>query len=212
MEELRVHQVQLTTPRLRLRPMSEQDWPTLLRWNQDPGVLLYWNDGDTAPWTLEDLQRIYRRISQDAHMFVVEEAGRPIGECWLQRMNLDQVIRALPGRRLFRIDLSIGEPGRWGQGFGTEVVRALSEFGFRSEGADAIFACHVATTNPASRRAFEKVGFVLWGSPMASDRGGRASVRQHLILNREGWEAASGRPGIRSTADGWGLGTDVPRR
>ena len=33
--------VHLHTPRLHLRPMTDADWGTLLRWNQDPDVLYY---------------------------------------------------------------------------------------------------------------------------------------------------------------------------
>ena len=38
---LKSHPVHLHTSRLHLRPMTDADWDTLLRWNQDPEVLYY---------------------------------------------------------------------------------------------------------------------------------------------------------------------------
>ncbi|MCI4367572.1 MAG: hypothetical protein L3K08_07460 [Thermoplasmata archaeon] len=52
----------------------------------------------------------------------------PIGECWLQRMNLEEIRGKRPTGRLCRIDLSIGNPALWGHGYGTEIVGALAEF------------------------------------------------------------------------------------
>ena len=38
------HDVVLEGERVRLRPMTEDDWPSLLAWNRDPDVL-YLTDG-----------------------------------------------------------------------------------------------------------------------------------------------------------------------
>ena len=42
---------------------------------------------------------------------------------------------------------------------GTEIIRALVDFGFAEEKADFIFACDIADYNPRSRAAFAKAGF-----------------------------------------------------
>ena len=47
----------------------------------------------------------------------------------------------------------------WNKGLGTEIIRALVDFGFSEEKADFIFACDIADYNPRSRAAFAKVGF-----------------------------------------------------
>jgi len=193
MARLRTHRVKLSAPRLRLRPMRESDWSTLLRWNQDPRVLLYWNDGDTTPWQRADLVRIYREMSRRAHMFIVEREGEPIAECWLQSMNLEEILRERPGQRLFRIDLSIGDPSLWGRGFGTEIVQALVEFGFGPRKADTLFACHVSGKNLASHAVFRKNGFSDWGPAAPSGRRSDGPERRHLILTRETWRRRGGR-------------------
>ena len=193
MARLRSHRIRLTTPRLLLRPMTEEDWSVLLRWNQDPRVLVTWNDGDVTPWKLDDLVAIYRTISQHAYMFMVERQGHPIGECWLQRLNLKEISRSFPRQNLFRVDLSIGESDQWGRGFGTEIVHALADFGFRENRADVLFACHVSDSNLGSRRVFEKNGFVEWGQATGPNQAKDGARRCHMILSRPDWEAMSRR-------------------
>jgi RimJ/RimL family protein N-acetyltransferase len=188
---LRLHEHTLRTPRLTLRPMTEDDWPTLLSWNQDPRVLLTWNAGDLRPWTLEMLQSIYRNLSQKAWMFVAEEGARPLAECWIQEMNLAEVLSAHPHERLYRIDLSIGAPERWGQGLGTEIVHALVELGFEGLKADRLFACDVEDANPRSRRIFEKAGFLDWPEASTPPHPPRRRTSRHLYLTRARWGALS---------------------
>ena len=100
--------------------------------------------------TLEELQTIYRWISTHAYCFIMEVDGNPIGECWLQRMNLQRIVAQFPDKDLRRIDLMIGEKELWGRGYGTEVIGLLVEFGFQKERADAIFAPVAAKTTAAS--------------------------------------------------------------
>lgn len=114
---------------------------------------------------------------------MIELESRPIGEGWLQEMNLPEVLAKLPGRDVRRIDLCIGEPELWGRGLGSEAVDALVRFGFEQQRADALFACSVSDSNPRSRRVFEKNGFRDW-EPAQDSR-----VR-HLMLARSDWRGA----------------------
>ena len=188
MVRLRVHDVRLSTPRLVLRPMAEADWPTLLKWNQDPRVLATWDSDNVEPWSLEKLQDVYREISQHALMFIIEYGNRAIGEAWVQEMNLPEILEQLPGQSLRRIDLSIGEPELWGQGFGTEAARALVHHGFTQMNTDALFACHVRDSNPASRRVFEKNGFVVLTQVRTGGVDKEGTSTNHLILTRNRWQ------------------------
>ena len=156
---LNTHTVHLHTSRLHLRPMTDADWDILLCWNQDPDVLYYADGSDVTAYTLDQIKRIYGGISQAAFCFIAELDGQPIAEAWLQAMNLSRIIEAHPGSDCRRIDLSIGENQHWNKGLGTEIIRALVDFGFSEEKADFIFACDIADYNPRSRAAFAKVGF-----------------------------------------------------
>lgn len=183
-KKLRRHSFRLLTPRLGLRPMMESDWAKLLSWNEDPRVLEFWDSGNEEPWSLEKLQAVYRGISERAFMFIIEHRGEPIGECWVQEMNLPEILSRYSGLDLRRIDISIGEPQYWSQGLGGEAIGALVRFGFDVLRADALFACDVSEKNPRSRRAFARHGFAevppVPGQAATSD----LRLRHHLVLWR----------------------------
>ena len=155
---LQTHDVLLRGDHVTLRPMTEDDWAILLRWNNDPEVMKYADHDDFSPSPLDEVQAIYRWISTHAHCFIIEAEGRPIGECWLQRMNLRRIVDQFPGKDLRRIDLMIGEKELWGRGYGPEAIALLVDFGFSREAADAIFGV-VSADNARSLRAFQKCGF-----------------------------------------------------
>jgi RimJ/RimL family protein N-acetyltransferase len=163
--------------------MSETDWDVLARWNSDPEVLWYAEGDDVTSRPLEDVQGIYREVSQTGFCFIIEVGGWPIGECWLQEMNRDRILSRYPGKDCRRIDLTIGEKQMWGRGYGTDTISVLTRFGFEDEGADLIFACGVADYNPRSRRAFEKVGYAV-DQCIENPPGTKARCEYDLVLSR----------------------------
>lgn len=182
------HDVTLHGGAVTLRPMTEVDWDILLKWNNDPIVMELADANPFEETSLKDLQLIYRWISTHAFCFIMEVADKAIGECWLQRMNLQRIVAEFPDQDLRRIDLMIGEKELWGRGYGTETIRLLVDFGFRQQGADAIFA-PVAEQNRRSQRAFQKNGFIRHARFQESD--GTAST--DLVLWRDDFEAACAR-------------------
>ena len=171
-----------------LRPMCEDDWDVLLKWNNDPAVMELADHSPCEESTLEELQTIYRWISTHAYCFIMEVDGNPIGECWLQRMNLQRIVAQFPDKDLRRIDLMIGEKELWGRGYGTEVIGLLVEFGFQKKRADAIFA-PVMADNHRSQRAFQKNGFTYHARTQEPD--GRANA--DLVVWRTEDETAGAR-------------------
>lgn len=131
--------------------MTEDDWEVVMTWNNDPDVLYYSEGDNVTGWRLEDLQQVFRTISQAAYIFLVEFHGRVVGECWLQEMNLDWIRARFEDEELWRIDLALAKES-WGRGIGTRAVGMLCEFGFGPRvGAERIVAASVATTtSPAS--------------------------------------------------------------
>jgi len=164
---IRCHNVVLQGKRITLRALTEDDWPVLLRWNQDPGVLFFTEGDDIQSYSMADIQGIYRGVSQHAYCFVIElvgplRRGEPVGECWLQEKNLPRLLHRFPGEDLRRIDLMIGEKVLWGRGLGSEAIGLLTTFAFGTEWADRVFGCDIADYNPRSLRAFEKNGYRLF--------------------------------------------------
>jgi RimJ/RimL family protein N-acetyltransferase len=192
-ERLRTHAVTLTGYRVVLRPMTEADWPMVERLNNDPRLAFYTEDDDWQPYTLGRLQQIYRGISQNALMFVIEHGGRAVGECWLQRMNVPRILAEFPGKDVRRIDLAIGEPALWGRGLGAEAIRLLVGLAFEREGADAL-VCFCGGHNPRSRRAFEKAGLRVRRT-VPRPGGGKTAFGYDLLLTRQEYAQAGGAGG-----------------
>jgi RimJ/RimL family protein N-acetyltransferase len=184
--ELRVHDITLTGERVTLRPMTEHDWPLIEAINNDPEVGYFAEEDEWAPYALDQLQRIYRSISENALLFVVEHEGQPVGECWLQRMNLHRVLDEFPGRDVRRIDLAIGSPRLWGKGLGSESIRLLVHLAFEREGVD-LLVCFCGGHNPRSKRAFEKAGFAVLRTVPRPDSP-KANFGYDLLLTRERYE------------------------
>ena len=171
--------------------MTEGDWDTLLKWNSDPELLYFSEGDDVSSYSLEDIQGMYRGVSQSAFCFVIELDGRPIGECWLQRMNLDRILARYPGRDCRRIDLMIGEKDLWGRGLGTDAIRALTRLGFEEENADMIFGCGIADYNPRSRRAFQRVGYEI-DAKIEYPSGRKARYGYDVVMRRDEWRSRQG--------------------
>jgi RimJ/RimL family protein N-acetyltransferase len=183
--KLKEHDVILRGDSVVLRPMMEDDWDTLFKWNNDPEVL-YYCDCVTS-WDLEPMKKMYRGVSQKSFCFIIEFDGQPIGECWLQRMNLERILEKYPGRDIRRIDLMIGEKSLWGCGLGTDVIRTLTRFGFEAQNADMIFGCSIADYNPRSLRAFQKVGYVI-DAKVEVPPGKKARCEYDVAIAREKWQ------------------------
>lgn len=145
-----------------LKPLSDEHLPLLYKWNSDLEVL-YWAAGDdiTEVYDMETVNEIYGGVSQNAFCFLVEANGVPVGECWLQKMNMPNVIAMYPsGTDIRRIDMVIGEKDYWNKGIGTQFVRILADFAFNNQHADVLH-CFCENYNIRSQRVWEKNGFTL---------------------------------------------------
>ena len=178
-DRLRTHDVTLRSGHVVLRPLTEDDWDLVVGWWNDPEIS-YYADSNESEYSRAQVQEIVRGISRRAYCFVIEFEGRPVGECWLQEMNMKRILERNPGLDCRRIDLAI-EKASWGQGIGTAAIRLLVGFGFETEEADAIFAMEIADYNTRSRRAFEKVGFELYDT-VKQPAGARARVNHDLVI------------------------------
>ncbi len=188
---LREHTIHLFDGHLHLRPMTEEDWDTLLRWNNDPDVLYYSEGGNITSWSLSDMQKMYRGVSQQGYVFMIELEGSPIGECWLSKMNLERVKSRFPGWDVRRIDLMVGEKELWGKGWGTRVIRLLTKFAFEECGVDILYEPDIADYNARSRRAFEKNGFVI-EQVIPQPEGLKAKIGYDMILTKEAYLKGKG--------------------
>jgi aminoglycoside 6'-N-acetyltransferase len=179
---LKDHGITLRRGSIVLRPLTEDDWDILHKWNSDPEVLFY-SDGNTDGYGMEMVKKIYRGVCEHAFCFMIEYDGKSIGETYLQEMNLERILRKLPGKDLRRIDIMIGEKEFWGKGLGTEAVGMLVDFGFKEEHADAIFGCGVDKVNVRSFKMFRKLGF-----EVSPETGREDETSYDMVLTREYYE------------------------
>ena len=175
---VRRHDVRLRAGAVTLRPLTEGDWGLVLGWWNDPEIA-YYSDEEPRTYTTEQVQGIVRGISWAGFCFVIEFEGTAVGECWLQEMNVERILRRYPGLDCRRIDIEI-QKDFWDRGIGSTAIGLLVGFGFEAEGADGIFAVDVGEENGRSLRAFRKAGFgvdgeregrfdlVVWGDEEAS--------------------------------------------
>ncbi len=192
MAEIGNHGVVLRGTRVLLRPFAGADLPRARGWWNDKKMSYYSDDNPPHDYSPDEIAGIYATLSRDALVFVIEHEGKPVGDCWLQRMNIERVIGEFPGKDIRRIDIQI-EPAFWGKGLGTEAIGLLAGLAFGREGAGILFEAEIGNHNPRSLKAFARCGFTVH-----AERGpwhdGRASLSYDLILTRERWE------GMRETA------------
>jgi RimJ/RimL family protein N-acetyltransferase len=179
---LNEHNITLHGEQVVLRPMTENDWDILARWNSDSEVLYFSEGGDVESYDLEEVQGMYRGVSQNAFCFIIEFNGQPIGKCWLQRMNIERLLEKYSGKDCRRIDLLIGEKRLWGQGLGTDTIRTLTRFGLEEERADMIFGL-VGDYNLRSVGAFKRAGYEV-DAEVEEPPGDKAKFSYDLVIRR----------------------------
>jgi len=147
---------------LSFRPLTEADFPLMLRWLTAPHVREWYGYGEPA--TLEGVRAHYAsRVSGDdpTKAYVVLQGEKPIGyiQSYLiaDHPEYARHVRVEPGAA--GVDLFIGEPDLVHRGVGPAILRRfLREIVF----ADEQIGCCIIGPEPDNRaaiRAYEKVGF-----------------------------------------------------
>lgn len=184
------HRVVLEDDAVRLRPLTEDDWPALLRWNRDPEVL-WWSDGDDVTERSEpETRNIIRGMAHQGHHFIIESPpGEPAGEMCVQRMNLPR--RLIPGKNLLRLPISIGDQSKWDRGIGKRAVRLALRFAFEQLAADMVCAVDVSSANQRSVNLWRSLGFsVIAAYPNPESKHGPATLSLDFGIARSDWQPA----------------------
>ncbi len=184
---LNEHKIVLKGDKVVLRPMTEYDWDIIWKWNYNPNTLYFSEGRNLINYSPEQIQETYRDISKDAFCFIIEVDTNPIGDCWLQKMNIERILRAHPVMRCRRIDLIIGDIEFLNPAFSIDVIRTLTKFGFKEEGADIIFGCEIPDYSRHSLKAFQKVGYQIYEKVRQSP-GKKSKYVYDVILMREQYQ------------------------
>lgn len=140
--------------KVRLRPIERDDLPRYVEWFGDPKVrrhLLVW-----LPFSLAQEERWFENLQgrlerqEDVLLAIDTIDGVHIGNVGLHAIDWKN--------RSAELGITIGEKSYWGQGYGTDAVRAMLNLAFREMNLHRVFL-RVDADNARGIRCYEKVGF-----------------------------------------------------
>ena len=170
----------ITTDRLLLRPLAEEDAPDVYAYSAGShvGPPAGWKPHESEQESLEILKTVF--LSRDAVFgIVLRETGHVIGSIGL----IDDPKRENPAARM--LGYALGKDN-WGRGIMTEAVRATLAYGFERLSLALISAyCYPETRR--SQRVLDKCGFVREGTLQLCERRYDGVVLDNLcyVLLRE---------------------------
>ncbi len=144
-------------------------------------TLLWANDSDLGrlvdrvkPISEIEHEAWFVHLHENLHQvyFAVENQGSHIGNIWLYDIDWRH--------RKAELRVLLGQ--QQGQGFGTQAIDLLCNYGFEKLNLHRIYA-YVLAINPRARRAFEKVGFELEGI-LKQDRWATDHYTDVFVLGR----------------------------
>lgn len=168
---------------LELIPLLDEHLPLLYKWNNDPEVVYWADSGNFEVCTEEDVRGIYSYVSEKAFCFLIVYEGNPVGDCWVQEMNLEHLKEKHPSKNVYRIDITIGEKELWGKGIGSAAVKVLCKFAFHKLEADILYYI-CCDYNERSRRTAIKNGFVESGKRDVVDSD-RAKIEYFYMMDKK---------------------------
>jgi RimJ/RimL family protein N-acetyltransferase len=131
--------------------LSEEEWKGLYETFRDPEIA-EWNGSSplrTPFWLFKRFVLAETKRKDRLAFIVLDEKGEYLGTVELYDI--------LPGEQA-TLGILIGRKDRWGQGYGTEAVRALLAYAFGPLGLKRV-RLRTFAHNLRARRAFLKAGF-----------------------------------------------------
>jgi RimJ/RimL family protein N-acetyltransferase len=147
----------ISSERLRLRPIRQEDLPLLRAWFDDPATMRFW--GQPFPLVAEDqfetdLAGRFRCFDEAGYFMIELLDGAPIGRIEYERLD--------PQARSAEVMILIGAVDGRGRGYGTEAMVALLRYLFHQRNLHRV-ALSVIAWNERAIRSYEKAGFVVEG-------------------------------------------------
>lgn len=139
--------------RVFLSQVQREDLPLFARWFSDLELTTYLGALGMS-FMPEHEQEWYDRVvkerDQKTFAIVVREGQRVIGSIGFHYVDAR--------RGVTELGIAIGDKSAWGQGYGTEAVRLMCDYGFTFLGLHTIYLWHVAF-NQRGHQAYLKAGF-----------------------------------------------------
>ena len=139
----------------RLRRIEREDIPTFVRWFADPEVRSFLLVNSPISHAQEEKWFERKLEDDDSELFAIETLdGTHIGN--IELLSFRQI------HRRAELGVVLGEKAYWGQGYGSDAIRALLRFGFEELNLHRI-QLRVYEDNERAIRAYQKCGFQLEG-------------------------------------------------
>ena len=171
--------------RVYLRGSERSDIPLFTRWFNDAELVSYLSM--RAPMSQAGEEQWFTKMleheGKDAYHFVMcrIEDDMPLGTLGL--FGIDHVNGSAG------IGISIGEKQFWDQGYGTDAMNALLDFGFGQLRLERLWL-EVYDFNLRGRRSYEKSGFVFEGTERHAIHKQGRFIDVHLMsILRDEWAA-----------------------
>ena len=144
--------------RIRLRAAEREDLPIFIQWLNDPEVTE--NLMIFAPMSLFEEERWYEKMMSGpiAEHVLVIDAMNPDSPTGYQAIGTCSFMSIHPRRQSAELGIMIGEKSYWDQGYGTETMQLLLDYGFGTLNLHRIWL-EVYAKNKRGIRAYEKSGF-----------------------------------------------------
>lgn len=146
---------------IKIRALTEEDFPFLLKWLTDERVLKYYEGRDVkfTPETIKD--HFTEPWKDEVIRVIIEYQGKPIGYGQIYKMY-DELYEDYDYPKtddiVYGMDQFIGESDYWGKGIGTEYIKMIFEFLRKRKNANAVIL-DPHKNNARAIRAYEKAGF-----------------------------------------------------
>ncbi|MER6174333.1 GNAT family N-acetyltransferase [Streptosporangium sp. NPDC001681] len=145
------------------RRLTEQDFPLLREWLQQPHVARWWHHETSPEAVARDFGPAARGEEPSEDLLVLLD-GRPLGLVQRSRYadypeyiaELAAIVAVPEGA--MSIDYLIGDPAQVGRGLGTLMIRTVIERTWAEFPAASCVLVPVSAANRASWRALEKAG------------------------------------------------------
>lgn len=188
----------ITTERFILRELAEADFEAVHSYMSDPMVVRYL--GYEEPLYAEQTRAVIANARKQQHRksrayfllaIVLRNEGILIGNGTLELLFTDNGLLSPADAATIGYVL---HKDHWGQGFATEVARALLRFAFTNMNlACAYDGC--LPKNGAARRVLEKAGMTLQGSQVDFPGGPLGVESLVFYVERDAWLLANGTDG-----------------
>ncbi|MGG6310406.1 GNAT family N-acetyltransferase [Paenibacillus macerans] len=145
----------LEGPRLYLSPVNPEDVETYTRWINDLSVSLRLG-ASREVFGLPREQSLLDDMAKEGQNFaiVLHNQDQLIGNCSL--FAIDHI------RRVAEVGIFVGDDEQRGQGYGTEALQLICEYGFKILNLNNIML-RVFEFNQPAIRCYEKAGFRVFG-------------------------------------------------